>query len=176
MQLASPSSPPDPLAELARRHAEGVFRYLRSMVGDAETARELVQDTFLRVGKQAGEVGPGLVFAAARSSAIDYLRRRRTRGGVEVTLDERVIAVVPAAESHRPDRDAELAELRADLLAALADLSEEQRTVFHLIEIEGLSYEQVARVLGIPPGTIASRKHHAVRKLREALRRCGHGA
>ncbi len=63
-----------------------------------------------------------------------------------------------------------------DLLEALAGLPEDQRTVFHLSEIEGLSYEEISTVLEVRPGTIASRKHHAVLKLRNTLRRCGHGA
>ena len=76
----------------------------------------------------------------------------------------------------RPDRALEAAEFRADLLSALGLLPEEQRSVFHLSEIEGLSYAEIAQVLKLSPGTIASRKHHAVRKLREQLRRRGHGA
>lgn len=83
---------------------------------------------------------------------------------------------MPAAPTSRPDHDLENRQLRADLLAALASLPEDQRSVFHLSEIEGLSYAEIAAVLDVPCGTIASRKHHAVRRLREQLRRRGHGA
>ena len=176
MQLAPPRTPNDPLAELAQRHAAGVFRYLRSMVGDAEAARDLVQDTFLRLRGQADGAGPGLVFTAARTCALDHLRRRKTRRAVETALDDRIVEIVPSRRADWPDRDAENAELRADLLDALAALPEDQRSVFHLSEIEGLRYDEIAAVLGVSPGTIASRKHHAVRKLRDLLRRRGHGA
>jgi RNA polymerase sigma-70 factor (ECF subfamily) len=175
MVPTAPNASTDTLAALAERHAAGVFRYLRSLVGDGEAARDLLQDTFLRLRDRAHEAGPGLVFTAARSCALDHLRRRKTRQLTETALDERVVAVVPARRSDRPDRQAEDAELRRDLLAALAALPEEQRSVFHLSEIEGLRYEEIATILGVSPGTIASRKHHAVRRLRDELRRRGHG-
>ena len=70
----------------------------------------------------------------------------------------------------------EIQSLRQDLLLTLSHLPEDQRTVFHLSEIEGLTYAEIATVLDVSPGTIASRKHHAVSKLRTALRRRGHGA
>ena len=175
MAPATPTTSTDPLAALAERHAAGVFRYLRSLVGDAETARDLVQDTFLRLRERAAEAGPGLVYAAARSCALDHLRRRKLRQATEASCEDRVAELTPAPPSDRPDRRAENAELRRDLLAALALLPEEQRSVFHLSEIEGLRYEDIATVLGVSPGTIASRKHHAVQRLRDELRRRGHG-
>ena len=64
-----------------------------------------------------------------------------------------------------------------DLLAldeALQELPEDQRSVFLLSEGEGMKYEQIAEVMDIPAGTVASRKHHAARALREDLERLGH--
>ncbi len=166
----------DPLTELAERHAAGVFRYLRSLVGDGETARDLLQDTFLRLQPHATEAGTGLVFTAARTCALDHLRRRKTHGAVVTPMDSQTLETVAAGRAHQPDRAVEDSELRSDLLEALAALPEDQRSVFHLSEIEGLPYNEIAEILAVSPGTIASRKHHAVRKLREHLRRLGHGA
>jgi RNA polymerase sigma-70 factor (ECF subfamily) len=166
----------DPFAELVDRHADGVYRYLRSVVGDDEAARDLLQDTFLKLRRHAGQAGVGLVFTAARSCAVDHLRSRRRRDQVEAPLAATTLDATAGSEATRPDRVAERAELRADLIAALGALPEEQRTVFHLSEIEGLRYEEIAGILDVSPGTIASRKHHAVRKLREQLRRRGHDA
>ncbi|MFO7653190.1 MAG: RNA polymerase sigma factor [Candidatus Krumholzibacteriia bacterium] len=176
--IAAPSPPPPAtlaaLAALAETHAAGVLRYLRSLVGDGETARDLLQETFLRLHGRADGAGAALVYTVARSCAIDHLRRRKVRALREVP-DETASATAVAAAG-RPDRDLETRELRADLLAALAILPEDQRSVFHLSEIEGLSYAEIATIVGVSPGTIASRKHHAVRKLRDELRRRGHGA
>ncbi len=166
------------LAGLVQDHAAGVFRFLRSLVGDEEAARDLVQDTFLKLGPQAagkGEIGAALVFTAARHLAIDHLRRQRTRRAHVSGADFQVVAEQVGSEGERPDRLLERADLRRDLLTALARLPEEQRTVFHLSEIEGLPYTTIAAVLGVSEGTIASRKYHAVRKLRALLRSQGHG-
>ena len=65
-------------------------------------------------------------------------------------------------------------ELRLGLEAALAKLPEDQCSVFLLSEVEGLKYEKIAEVMGIPAGTVASRKHHAARALRAELERMGH--
>jgi RNA polymerase sigma-70 factor (ECF subfamily) len=173
---------PDTLDTLARDHAAGVFRYLRSLVGDDDIARDLVQDTFLRLGRHAarqggGEaIGAGLVFTTARNCGLDHLRRRKVRRIHEVAIDEDAGHQWPDSAAPRPDQAVEDGQFRHDLAAALLDLPEDQRTVFHLSEVEGLTYDAIAGVLGISPGTVASRKHHAVRKLRDQLRRLGHDA
>jgi RNA polymerase sigma-70 factor, ECF subfamily len=165
---------PTPMDILARDHAAAAFRFLRSLVGDGETARDLLQDTFVRLAPHAANAGPGLVFATARSCAVDHLRSRRTRGRFERRIEREVVEARPAPTELGPDRALEDREFQRDLLVALAALPEDQRTVFHLSEVEGRSYAEIAEVLGVPAGTIASRKHHAVRKLREQLRRLGH--
>jgi RNA polymerase sigma-70 factor (ECF subfamily) len=171
----SANSPRGALDRLVAEHAAGVFRFLRTMVGDAETARDLVQDTFLRLHPHAAEAGPGLVFTVARSCALDHRRRSRFRRRHEQpAADDAPEAPDPARTT--PDRTYADREFRDHLAAALAMLPEDQRAVFHLSEVEGLPYADIAAVLGISAGTVASRKHHAVRKLREHLRRLGYAA
>ncbi|MDY0111158.1 MAG: RNA polymerase sigma factor [Candidatus Krumholzibacteria bacterium] len=170
----------DPLDTLARENAAGVFRYMRSLVGDPEEARDLVQETFLRLGRHAarnggaGAIGAGLVFTTARTCGLDHLRRREVRRRHEVPLDRDADHQFPDPSVSRPDSSLEDGQLRRDLAVALAALPEDQRTAFHFSEIEGLTYEAIAGLLQVSPGTIASRKYHAVRKLRDQLRRLGH--
>lgn len=172
MQMVTPTQPATSLETLVHEHGRSVFRYLRSLVRDADTARDLAQDTFVRLHGRAHDAGPGLVFRTARSCAIDHLRRRQVRRR-HLSGDEP--PEVAAGDHARPDHDFDRRSLQADLLEALAQLPEDQRTVFHLSEIEGLAYHEIAQVLDVSPGTIASRKHHAVRKLRAILGRLGHG-
>lgn len=176
MNPASPSLQSAPLGKLVEQHAAGVFRFLRSLLGDEEVAGDLTQDTFLRLREFAADAGAGLVFAAARSCALDHMRRRKLRERVESPWDDSLAARTVSDPAQQPDHILQETEFRADLLLALGKLPEEQRSVFHLSEIEGLSYAEIAQVLKLEPGTIASRKHYAVRKLRELLRRRGHGA
>ena len=169
------AKPASPLARLVADHGSGVFRYLRSLVGDEETARDLVQDSFLKLEPRAAEAGRALVYTVARNIAIDHLRRQHTRNRHTSRADFQIVAEQVGSERERPDRVLENTTLRRDLLAALAQLPEDQRSVFHLSEIEGLAYADIASILAVSPGTIASRKHHAVRKLRTLLRSHGHG-
>ena len=73
----------------------------------------------------------------------------------------------PASQS--PARDAEQAELRQRLSAALAALPERQRVAIALFDLEGYPHAEIAEVLGIPEGTVRSDVFHARRKLRESL-------
>jgi RNA polymerase sigma-70 factor (ECF subfamily) len=159
----------DPLAQLVQLHAAGVLRYLRSLLRDEEIARDLLQETFLKLEPRAATAGRPLVYAVARSCAIDHLRRLRTRRRHEAVVEPERLSRQAAKERERPDARLAAKELRGELLRALAKLPETQRSVFHLSEIEGFSYAEIAQTLGLSPGTVASRKYHAVRKLRSHL-------
>jgi RNA polymerase sigma-70 factor, ECF subfamily len=115
------------------------------------------------------------VLTAARNTAVSWLRRRDLeRRHVDVVPHEDLDPRGSRSTAAAPDRECERRELGAALDAALDDLPEDLRSVFHLSETEGLRYEQIAEVVGCPIGTVASRKHLAVRRLREHLKRSGH--
>lgn len=166
------------IRKLTDRHLDGVFRFLLSLVRDREAAADLAQETFLRLHKSGSADDPpstAYVLATARNTAVSWLRRR--------DLERRHIDVVPPEHleprgnpggASAPDRAVESRELGEALDAALEALPEDLLSVFHLSEVEGLRYEQIAEVVGCPPGTVASRKHLAVRRLREHLKRSGH--
>lgn len=163
------------LEALIREHSASVFRYLRSMTGDEDTALDVLQNTFLKLGPYGDDAGRALVFTVARSCALDFLRHQQVRIRRETSVEVERLIQFPGRPQDSPEHQFDTKLLRQDLLEALSDLPEDQRSVFHLSEIEGLSYEEISTVLEVSPGTIASRKHHAVLKLRNTLRRCGHG-
>ncbi len=164
------------LDRLMAEHAVGVFRYLCAMVGNGDSARDLRQDTFLKLQHQADHAGKALVYTVARNCALDYLRRQRSRNRFESTTDPETLPPTSTLPAHNPDHILQSKQLRQDILQALATMPEEQRTVFHLSEIEGVPYHDIATILEVSPGTIASRKHHAVVKLRKFLRSRGHAS
>ncbi len=164
----------DAFATLVDRDLDRVWRFLRSLLRDADLARDVAHETFLRlrpVVEREGVPRPAYVFASARNAAMSHLRRQRTQRRHIVPLDpERR----DAPDATTPDRELHRAELRSALDAALATLDETHRSVFLLSEVEGLRYEEIAEILDVPPGTVASRKHHATLKLRRELERTGH--
>ena len=162
---------PDRFASLFDRHAPYIHRYLARRVG-RQAADDLVAETFLvAFGKRDGYdarfrdsrpwlygIATNLVGQHRREEARQF-RLRHAAGPAPVQQDwaERS-AVNLTAQS-----------VRAPLAKALAGLARPDRDVLLLISWEQLSYEEVARALGIPVGTVRSRLHRARTKIREAL-------
>jgi RNA polymerase sigma-70 factor (ECF subfamily) len=142
-----------------REHGAALLRYLgRRFGGDA--ADDLLQETFvqaLRRPQRAGEAvsARAWLFGIARHVGISAFRRRK------------VMAELPQGVAARePDEDSRIGEMRQ----AIAKLPQEMRETLELRLADDLSYEEIAAVLEIPVGTVRSRLHHAVRKLREEMR------
>lgn len=147
---------------LYRQHGPDVLRYLRAGFPRAGSPDDLLQETFVQAirsgDKLAAAASPrGWLFAVARNVALMALRRRPGPG----PLPDDVPAPVPPAVSTE-DR---LAAMRA----AIAGLPEANREVVELRLRDDLSYDEIAVALGIPPGTVASRLHHAVQMLRAKM-------
>src|SRR5262249_33459853 len=138
-------------------------RYARALVGDRATADDLVQDTLERAWAKL------------------HLYRRGTdlRAWLFTVMHNVHVNRVRAVRATDPidDEDAELAQRASqgdslvvrDLDRALARLPDEQRAVLLLVALEDMSYEEVARTLGIPIGTVMSRLSRAREKLRNMM-------
>ncbi len=178
----TPPSPTDrAFIELVDRYLDRVYRYLRNLTRNEDEARELAHETFLLLRRKLEPGRPpseAYVFTTARNAFLSLWRRRRNekRKREYATAEAGHAAGTWCADAVAvsPQRSTEQSELRTDLEAALERLPEDQRSVFLLSAIEGMKYEQIAEVMGIPAGTVASRKHHAARALREDLERLGH--
>lgn len=156
-----------------------VYRYFLRQCNHGGQADELFQDVFMRVIDAAGGYQPTARFPAwlfriARNRLVDHWRKTGREpldpldpppgdGEEDRPVDP------PGPEAERPDREAEQGELRAALLAALAELPEPQREAFLLAEEGGLTLEEIATVAGVGRETIKSRLRYAVGKLRNAL-------
>jgi len=136
-------------------------RYARALVGERAAADDLVQDTLERAWSRAAQWRPGSdlrawLFGIMHNLRVDQLRRP---GLVTRSIDDEDL-VVPS----RPTQTDAL-EVR-DLESALAGLPEEQRAVLLLVGLEEMSYDEVARTLGIPSGTVMSRLARGRERLR----------
>ena len=169
---------------LVERHQRRAFAIALSLVRDENDARELVQDAFLRVFKGLGSFQGGSSFFTwlyriITNLSIDLIRKPGRQGG---DLDEKRL---DAEDSQEPDfallsridgaDPAEVVrrrEIGARLQVALDALPSYHRGVIVMREIEGLSYEEMAQVMGVSKGTIMSRLFHARQKLQRALVDC----
>ena len=107
---------------------------------------------------------------------IDRAHALRQRRGEKVDPDDRMVeaeieamAEAPMARAVDPSQAVLNAELGEQLLAALEQLPEKHKAILVLREVEGLSYEELAKVLRIPKGTVMSRLFHARLKMQELM-------
>ena len=160
-------------AEFFDRHAGEVLAYLASLCGDRSTAEDLLQETMVRVVRRIDryeERGAlrGWVFRIATNVAWSERRKHRVRA--EEGMDARVLEMADLREPALPDA-LEARERERVVEAGLRELSEDQRAVFLLRARHAMDTRAIADILCGPEGTVKSRLHHAVRKLRDFVRR-----
>jgi RNA polymerase sigma-70 factor, ECF subfamily len=147
-------------------HIAALRRYARALLSDRMEAEDLVQDCLARALSRAHLWRPGTdlrawLFTILHNIHVNNMRSRVAHIASEDLTFDRESPFMTAL----PDQDARL-ELR-DLARALDSIPEEQRQVLLLVGMEGMSYEEAARVSGVPIGTIMSR----LARGRDALRR-----
>jgi RNA polymerase sigma-70 factor (ECF subfamily) len=154
-------------AELLEAHIPGLRRYAYALLrGDREGADDLVQDSLERAlscwhqRRSDGDLRGWIYTILYHRFVTDRRRQRRDLG--RRSLTDIVEAEHPGVEGGQ-----EVAVVHRDLLRGFAELPEEQRAVVVLIAVEDFSYREVARILGLPIGTVMSRLSRA----RENLRR-----
>ena len=156
------SGDPASFRALVDREGRYLFGIAHGLAGNAADAEDLVQETFMALAGGSFEgrssVRTWLVSVLVRRAAM-HRRRERRRDG-QVSLDAAEPVGAPPSGS----------EARLDLSQMLACLSLEHRAVIVLRELQGMSYEEMAKVLGVPRGTIESRLHRAREALRQRFR------
>ena len=156
------------LRELFSRHAPWLAARLRSVLPAADV-EDVLQETFLAVWRGAAAYRPdgpvgGWIWGIARRQAALFLRRR---GPAALVLP----AAVPTDARHADD-PAEAALSRAAIADAVAALGPEgslEREAWRLVYVEDRPVAEVAKLMGVPEGTVKSRAHRARRLLRAAL-------
>lgn len=152
------------LGQLFAEHGNMVFRAAVRLVGNLSDAEDVTQEVFVRLaGAARGFTGsstqfPGWLRRVAVRQALMHLRGGRRRR--EVSVESVSALTMPL--------DTPLERLSID--AALARLTDDQRTVFLLKEVEGYGHAEIAELLGISTATSEVRLHRARRRLRDLLR------
>lgn len=147
------------LETLYRDVGPSLLAYLRRGFADAHTAEDLLQETFYQAARRTERVAQVVsprawLFRLARNVAVSALRRRRATRPLPADLAAQV-----------PGEDPRLERVRG----AIVTLPDTLRETLELRLRAELSYEEIAAVLDIPLGTVRSRLHHALRRLRAAV-------
>ncbi|HZF00599.1 MAG TPA: sigma-70 family RNA polymerase sigma factor [Methylomirabilota bacterium] len=157
------------IERLYDEHAQPLFAFLLNFTRDEADTRDLLQEIFVKLAREP-ELLRGVreerafLIRLAHNAAIDLIRRRGTRERTKENFAaERISIFAPAND---PDENL----FREELAVAPGELPEEQRAVVHLKLWEGLTFEEIAAALEIPPNTAASRYRYALDKMRGRLR------
>jgi RNA polymerase sigma-70 factor (ECF subfamily) len=179
------------LEALMERHAARVYRVARGITRSDGDAEEVVQDVFLtlyqKIGAFEGRSSLGTwMYRVATNAAL--IKRRGKRAEVEVSLEDHLPSFrddghregersfLLADWSQRPDDELLQGEARRVLDEAVQALPEHYRAVLVLRDVEGVSNEEAAEVLGETVASVKSRLHRARMALREQLTRYHHEA
>ena len=164
---------PDPVPtwdEVVERHSDRVYRLAYRLTGDRHDAEDLTQEVFVRVFRSLDSYSPGTfegwLHRITTNLFLDQARRRqRIRFDALSEERERTLrSATPAPDAAFTDR-----LFDDDVERALAELPPEFRAAVVLCDVEGLSYDEIADIMGVKLGTVRSRIHRGRAMLRRRL-------
>ena len=161
--------------ELVRRYRNDVFGLAYHFLRSREEAWDISQEVFIKAHRALNRFRGDSAFKTwllriTANQCKDYLKKRRVN---TVAFDDAREATDAPSAGLTPAEAAGATELGAAIEKALEALPVKHRTVFVLREYEGMSYEEMAKVIGCSMGTVMSRLHHARKKLRSHLIQMG---
>lgn len=167
---------------LVERYQRKVFSVALGMLKDKEEARDVAQEAFVKVYRYLDHFKGDASFYTwlyriTVNICIDVMRRKGGAKGEAVEFDETLAMDVSEANlgalgtrlGTNPQKSALRRELAEKIQAALEQVPEKHRAILLLREVEGMSYEDLARTLEIPKGTVMSRLFHARLKVQKVL-------
>lgn len=166
--------------EIVKRHQRPLINFFFRLIWDRDQSEDMAQEVFLRLYKYLPRYDPRAKFTTflykvARNLWIDRVRSvashphttslERPVGGRDSEMRD-FVSGPPADPGSEAGRLEDIERVRL----ALAELPEEQRMVIILAEFHAMRYEEIGQILGIPVGTVKSRMHHAVERLKENMK------
>jgi RNA polymerase sigma factor (sigma-70 family) len=156
------------LREVFESQEAPLLRYAFGLVGQRETAEDLVQEAFLRLHAHWHEVANprAWLFRSIRNLSLNHLRDHRRETSLETAIE-------PESPAADPRRALTHGEALGTLQLLLAELPDEERSLIGLKYRDGLKYEQISQRTGLSVGNVGYKLHHLLKDLAESLRRLG---
>jgi RNA polymerase sigma-70 factor (ECF subfamily) len=164
--------------ELVRRYQERIYATIYHMTANHEDANDLAQEAFIKAFQALKSFKGGSsfytwVYRIAVNKTINFLKQRKNRAQMSLNdLDfnaEHDPDLVALISEKTPRRDVALAELQEKLNSALQKLSEPHRLVVTLHDVQGLSHEEIAKIMDCNIGTVRSRLFYARQQMQGYL-------
>ena len=161
---------------IVRQTKGKLFGFIRSRVNAIEDAEDILQDVFYQLAaadpeEEIAEVSSWL-FTVARNKITDWYRKKKPESFSSMISEEDGDGQLPNFRDDRfVSQDILLEEslFREAMMEALGELPKSQREVFVMHEMEGIPYEEIAKITGEKVNTLLSRKRYAIKYLRERL-------
>ncbi len=164
--------------ELVRRYQERIYATIYHMTANHEDANDLAQEAFIKAYQvlrsfKGGSSFYTWVYRIAVNKTINFLKQRKNKA--QMSLDdldfnaEHDPDLVALISERTPRREVNLAELQEKLNAAMQKLSEAHRLVVTLHDVQGLSHEEIAKIMDCNIGTVRSRLFYARQQLQGYL-------
>jgi RNA polymerase sigma-70 factor (ECF subfamily) len=163
------------LEELVRRSLPVVIRYLKTLTGNADTAADIAQETFVKAWKHLPRFDArtsfrSWLFTIAKRTAIDELRKRHALPfSAIVTPNGADYAEALISDMPSPLESAHAARREAFVASAVGQLSDSHATIVRLRIVDDLTFSQISHTLGTPLNTVKSAYRRAVTQLRGFL-------
>lgn len=162
---------------LYRSHQAGIFTFIRNLVGERELAADLTQQAFVRAWESLPRLRQVGAFRSWLHRIAVNLVRDEAKSGrarletVASSLGEGIEPLLAAQDGvgERPEAVVISEELRQQVHSAVAQLPPEQRAVVVMHHLEGLSVAEIAKALGVRPGTVMSRLARGREAMKEHL-------
>ena len=168
----------DHLGVLVKRYRTPLYNFVYRFVGDKETAEDIVQETFLRCLRHSHQY-PAIeqvstwLYTIAGNLAKTELRRRKRWNWIPISPsdDEQTSAFYePTAKDPLPGEQTDGNRVKSRVVDAIEDLPSEFRAAVLLRDLKGLSYEEIAKIINCPVGTVKSRVNRGRLRLQKTLR------
>jgi len=164
--------------DLVRRYQERIYATVYHMTSNHEDANDLAQEAFIKAYQalrtfKGGSSFYTWIYRIAVNKTINFLKQRKNKA--QMSLDdldfnaEHDPDLVALISEKTPRREAGLAELQEKLNEAMQKLSEPHRLVVTLHDVQGLSHEEIAKIMECNIGTVRSRLHYARQQLQAYL-------
>jgi RNA polymerase sigma factor (sigma-70 family) len=168
----------DAYDELVRRYQGRIYSTIYHLTAHQEDANDLAQETFIKAYRALGSFKGGSsfftwIYRIAVNRTLNFLAQRKNRNTLSLNdLDARAEhdpALVEFVSEKTPHRAVALQELQLKLNSALQKLSDTHRMVVTLHDVQGLSHDEIARIMDCNPGTVRSRLFYARQQLQALL-------
>lgn len=168
--------------ELVERYQRRIVSLALGMVHNPEDAMEIAQETFIKAFENIGNFkGESSVYTwlyrIAVNKAIDFRRKQRRQATVsfdnprpDLDREQSYEESLREERPFGPDQQAQAHEVGARVAEAIDELTPDHKAVILLREVEGLSYDEISRVMQCSKGTVMSRLHYARKRLQKKLR------